>query len=355
MITSNIKISLDSDTATQVALDTNFTYDVGFNLPMPRLSKLELLGINGDVDITNALGAATYGNRVVNMSLAVKNSTANGDTVCDSFINTYDGENVRLYIGSSYFLRGRLTVIGDNRADALRQLSVTINAEPLRCSTTYTPSASGLDITPENLGANLWSSANVTPPYPETHVTASGASIDADADDSDGVAFEVNDTVVGSGKLLRIYTQNINNCKVMIVEYDGENERIVVSEATGTALYMSNGNRLIIKVFRKNTSSAASFGCTIREIATHTVNNAGKAIPFEIKNTFYSNTTAKTKIYANGTVFAPKQMLSGAWQEYAPAVLKSGNNIIAAFVDSGSYDSTQSGGELRIRYRKGVL
>lgn len=351
------KISKNSDSATQDAL-SNFLVEVNMTLPTVKTNFFETYGLNGSIDETEALGGVNYSDREVTLFLVTKSGISNPKLAVDTFINTYVGGKIRLHNTThSYMLIGRITDVRQIKTKVADEykLVCTVICEPLRYDTTYTPSASGLDITPENLGANLWSSANVTPPYPETHVTASGASIDADADDSDGVAFEVNDTVVGSGKLLRIYTQNINNCKVMIVEYDGENERIVVSEATGTALYMSNGNRLIIEVFRKNTSSAASFGCTIREIATHTVNNAGKAIPFEIKNTFYSNTTAKTKIYANGTVFAPKQILSGAWAEYAPAVLKSGNNIIAAFVDSGSYDSTQSGGELRIRYRKGVL
>lgn len=353
MITSNIKISLDSDTATQIALDTNFTYDVGFNLPMPRLSKLELLGINGDVDITNALGAATYGNRVVNMSLAVKNSTANGDTVCDSFINTYDGENVRLYIGSSYFLRGRLTVIGDNRADALRQLSVTINAEPLRYSTTYTPSASGLDITPENLGANLWSAENVTPLDTGMTVTASGGTIAANAPitSGEGHMFDVDTAVIGSGKLLRFYFSSLVNCKIEL-----RNRGKVIGEGKGTILVFTDDGQCSINVFRKDETAEASFACTIREITTHTVNNAGKAVPFAVNHYYSASIDRIPKMYVNGTVFSLGGLASESiWDEYAPAVLRSGNNVVAAFIDYGNFDASGANGTIKIRYRKGVL
>lgn len=350
------KISANSDGAVQDAL-SNFIVEVNMTLPTAKTNYFELYGINGSIDETEALGGVNYNDRKVTLFLITKTGINNPKSAVDSFINTYVGSKIRLHnITQGYMLIGRITDVEQTKtkADENYKLACTVVCDPLRYDTTYTPSASGLDIKPENLGANLWSAANVTPGYGGTHVTVSGVSIDADAEDVImGSDYTVDDTIVGSGKLLRIYTQNINNCEVMIDEYDGENERIVVSGVKGTALYMSNGNHLVIRVFRKNTSSAASFGCTIREIATRTINNSGKSVPFELLRSFYSNVETNPSVYVNGTIFKPKQ--SDNWLEYAPAVLKSGENIVAAFVDTAEYDSALSGGEFKMRYRKGVL
>lgn len=355
MITENVKISLDSDTAAQVALDTNFTYDVGFNLPMPKLSKLELLGINGDVDITNALSTQTfYGNRTVNISLVVKNGSVNGGLVCDNFVNTYDGQRVRLHINNLYFLRGRLTVIGDNRADALRQLSVTIDAEPLRYSTSYTPSASGLDITPVALGTNLWNATNVrSDDTSSATVTSSGGSIRANAAtyEGEGNQFVVTATsVTSAGKLIRLYLENLVNCDVE-VRHNGK----AVNITSSTALIYTDGGSITINAFRKDTSVAASFGCTIREIATQTVVNDGKSVPLTVSHSYSTGSDSKPKLYINGTVINLGYGDVGVWDEYAPAMLKSGNNIIAAFVNLSSFNPSGASGAIKIRYRKGVL
>ena len=216
------KISKNSDSATQDAL-SNFIVEVNMTLPTVKTNFFETYGLNGSIDETEALGGVNYSDREVTLFLVTKSGISNPKLAVDTFINTYVGGKIRLHNTThSYMLIGRITDVRQIKTKVADEykLVCTVICEPLRYDTTYTPSVSGLDITPENLGANLWSSANVTPPYPETHVTESGASIDADAADSDGVAFDVNDTVVGSGKLLRIYTQNINNCKVMSIPHN---------------------------------------------------------------------------------------------------------------------------------------
>ena len=106
----------------------------------------------------------------------------------------------------------------------------------------------------------------------------------------------------------------------------------------------------------KDETAEASFACTIREITAHTVNNAGKAVPFAV-NHYYSASIDKTpKMYVNGTVFSLGGLASESiWDEYASAVLRSGNNVVAAFIDYGSFDASGANGTIKIRYRKGVL
>ena len=349
MITSNVKISLDSDTATQVALDTNFTYVVGFNLPMPKLSKLELLGINGDVDITEALSPQVfYNNRTVNISLNVKNGSVNGDLVCDNFVNTYDGQRVRLYINSLYIFKGRLTVIGDNRADAFRQLSATIDAEPLRYATTYSPSASGADLRPTAWSANMWDSTNIS----GTGITSAGATIPADHTEGQNYPFYLLAAHFPAGKLVRIYLENISNCTIEVRQGDS-----VKSRGAGSHIIMADANALTsLFVMPIDHTQSVSFGCGVRIIDTTTITTDSKAVPLQIESTYepYGSPNTPVKMFVNGTIFTVKpDAYSGNWREYAPAMLKTGANKVATFVDSPSFSS--GSGVLNIRYRGGVL
>lgn len=343
MITSNVKISLDSDTAAQVALDTNFTYDVGFNLPMPKLSKLELLGINGDVDITNALSTQTfYGNRTVNISLVVKNGSVNGGLVCDNFVNTYDGQRVRLHINNLYFLRGRLTVIGDNRADALRQLSVTIDAEPLRYYTTYLPNSTGTDLRPAAWSASLWNSTNVS----GLGVTANGATIPASAYTEE--TYVIDPDLHLSGKLVRIYLQNMVNCTAEVA-VGGK----TFGSGAGSHIYLKESGvptYTVVAHIIDNTQTA-SFECGIRTIDATTITTDSKSVPLQINSTYVPSVNYPVKMYLNGTIFTVKP--EGDWKEYAPAMIKTGTNYIATFVDTPSFSS--GSGVLNVRYRGGVL
>lgn len=353
MITENVKISLDSDTAAQVALDTNFTYDVGFNLPMPKLSKLELLGINGDVDITNALSTQTfYGNRTVNISLVVKNGSVNGGLVCDNFVNTYDGQRVRLHINNLYFLRGRLTVIGDNRADALRQLSVTIDAEPLRYYSTYLPNSTGTDLRPTAWSANMWNSTNIS----GTGVTVSGATIPADHIADQNYHFYLLPAYFTAGKLVRIYLQNISNCIIEIRQGDS-----VKSRGAGSHIVLAQSDpyaQTNLYVIPIDHAQSASFECIVRTIDTTTITTDSKAVPLQIESTYVPNVNYPVKMFLNGTIFTVKpDDYSGTWREYAPAMLKTGDNKIATFVDVSTFDPSAAGssGVLNVRYRGGVL
>lgn len=349
------KISKNSDTATQDAL-SDFIVEVNMTLPNVKTNFIGKYGINGSIDETEALGSVNYDDREVALILVTKSGINNPRLAVDEFINDYVGEKVRLHnITQYYMLIGRITDVRQikTNADESYKLICSVICEPLRYAETYTPSESGLDITPAALGTNLWNTTNVIPSdvYAET-VTASGGTVVANAPyiEGEGNAFIVNTAVTGNGKLIRLYLETFVNCDVE-VRYDGK----VISKNTHTVLIYTDGGQITINVFRLQLDTAASFDCTIREVTAHTVVNRGKSAPLAISHAYSTGSEIKPKLYVNGTMFNIGVADNGVWDEYAPAILKSGDNIVAAFVNSGTFDPSDASGSIKIRYRMGAL
>ena len=363
MINSNVKISFDKYTASadRDDLGANFTYDVGFNVPKPKLTKIDSIGFNGVLDLSGNLeGDIKYGTRIINISLVSKNSTTQP---CVEFINKYNGQNVRLYFGTSYYMRGRLSVIGDNMNNALRQLSVQIEADPLRYSLNYTPDANGIDITPVTAAGSFFDRTHVEIDASGPSVSDGGtATIPASTDDgADGVRFYVDESLFADGRVWRVRVSSLNNCEVYLNWYDSSTLNDSFRDlplGTGSNFVTSTGKGMIIHAYRKDTTKSASFFCSIFRVMTHDVVNDGKPVPFEVYNTVVPNPEVtynrNTKIYINGTVFTCKR--SATWKEYAPAMLKTGTNKIAALIDNFNFDADHgTTGSTKIRYRKGEL
>lgn len=349
------KISKNSDSATQDAL-SDFIVEVNASLPSVKTNFVDTYGINGSMDETEAFGGVNYDDRRVTLFLITKSGISNPKLAVDTFINTYVGGKIRLHNTThGYMLIGRITDVRQIKTKVADEykLVCTVICEPLRYGTSYTPSASGLDITPAALGANLWNTTNVIPSdvHAET-VTASGGTVVANAPyiEGEGNAFIVNTAVTGNGKLIRLYLETFVNCDVE-VRYDGK----VISKNTHTVLIYTDGGQLTINVFRLQLGTTAEFDCTIREITAHTVVNDGKAVPIAVSHYYSTGGDSKPKLYINGTVINLPMGDADAWDEYATAMLKSGNNVVAAFVNLSSFDPSSAIGSIKIRYRKGVL
>lgn len=354
---NNIYISLDSDSATIEALSDKWSYDVGWNLPAPKLAFADIPFMNGSLDVTNAIADNVYfNNRTINISLALKNGAVGYATACADFINKYDGEVVRVYnYSDNTFMRGRLTVLGDNMADEMRMLSVQVNAEPLRYGKDYLPANAGADISPEALGSSIWNQANVTAnDSPYTAVTPSGGEILANASqvEGEGNVFTVVGLVGVGKKLVRFYFENLVNCKIEL----RKNGKVIGEGANKSHISLTENDLITVHAFRTNTSAAASFSCGIREIATWEVYNFGKAVSFQIEHDFSSGGERKPIIFVNGVLQnlgAP--IGAGVWNESPIYILQHGANTIAAFVDSPSFDPSQASGTIKYRYRRGDL
>ena len=350
---ANCSISLDDDSAALESLDTRYSYEIGFNMPMPKISKVSALGINGDIDLTNSLGATTFENRTVNISLAVKAGAVNGDSYCSQFVRDYDGKLVRVFLPDGRFLRGRLVVIGDNRSDALRMLSVQIDVDPLIYSAAYLP-VGGLDVSPAAFSANRWNTGNVFAISP-AQVTATGGTIQANSG-ANAHYFYIDQIMTDTaGYLYRFKFSNFNNC---YIEFTDRKPSKYAEKSTsiyeGITYLETTGGQFEFTVHPIDPTLAASFECSFRDVEVHSVNNIGKTVPFDIKSGYRTASgMIYPKMYVNGTIFDLFEFWD--WREYAPAVLREGANTIATIVEDEAFNPTTSTGTILIRYRSGVV
>ena len=355
MYIDNLKIALDDDSATYYDIKAVYSLlpDLAVAWPKPKTTYLNINGVNGGADLTEALGGVSYDYRQLTLRLTTrKDGLLAPDVAVNEFAKDYDGQRVRIKVlatsasASDYFFRGRLSITADDENKEIRQITCNVYAEPLKYSTTYTPSASGTDLRPTAWSANLWSSANVS----GQNVTATGATISADASKT-SYAYVVSATALPADKLVRIYFQNLTNCTIEI--HRGER---TIGNGAGSHIYLSTGTPVFFIIVRPiDNTQTASFGCIVRTIDVTTITTDSKAVPIQIESTYVPNVNYPVKMYLNGTIFTVKP--DGSWKEYAPAMLKTGANKIAAFVDVSTFDPSAAGssGVLNVRYRGGVL
>lgn len=331
------------------------------NEPELKTNYIDQQGINGVIDLSGIFGLH-YNFRAITFDLYRKTG-ATFDF--EAFKATYSGQIVDcVFGGTSPYYTGRLNVVEDDHGTITRTISIRIDADPLRYESNYTPSSSGLDITPVNAPGSYFDRTHVDIDASGPSVSDGGtATIPASTDDgADGVRFYVDESLFADGRVWRVLVTSLNNCEVYLNWYDSStlNDSFRdVPLGSGSNFFTSTGKGMIIHAYRKDTTQSASFFCSIFRIITHDVVNSGKPVPFEVYNTLVPNPEVtynrNPKIYVNGTVFTCKR--SATWKEYAPAMLKTGTNKIAAFVDNFfNYDADHgTTGSTKIRYRKGAL
>lgn len=353
-------VNLDSPTILihKMELDTYFVYDIGFNIPQPKLTMIDTLGMNGAIDASEAVGGEVFfGNRTINMSLTVKDGYNNGDAVCSNFMKTYAGRKVRLYIDDAHFFRGRLSVIGDNKDDRLRQLSVTIDAEPLKMSKDYYPSNSGDILIPRKMQGNLWPDMDITTNGGGVHATSNGFT----ATKSDAFAeLEIYDDSE-SDTLHRIYienTVNVSEIRIEVLDGQGMGKRIISgTRGKGSTFVLGDINGTKITVYPL-TAAAYSADISVRKIPTQTISNWGLSTPLEIANDAVVSPSKPLLLNLNGINVDINSIYTqdADWKEHPELMLKSGENVLALFVNSSSFDpASDIRGTVNARYRTGEL
>lgn len=361
MYIGNLKIALDDDSATYYDIKAVYSLlpDLVVAWPKPKTTYLNINGVNGGADLTEALGGVSYDYRQLTLRLTTrKDGLLAPDVAVNEFAKDYDGQRVRIKVlatsasASDYFFRGRLSITADDENKEIRQITCSIYAEPLKYSTTFTPSATGTDIRPTAWSANMWNSTNIS----GTGVTVSGATIPADHIADQNYYFYLLPAYFTAGKLVRIYLQNISNCIIEIRQGDS-----VKSRGAGSHIVLAQSDpyaQTNLYVIPIDHAQSASFECIVRTIDTTTITTDSKAVPLQIESTYVPNVNYPVKMFVNGTIFTVKpDDYSGTWREYAPAMLKTGDNKIATFVDVSTFDPSAAGssGVLNVRYRGGVL
>ena len=127
--TSLWNISLDEDNATETTLSGKFLVHASSPRPAVKAEDLSIPGMDGAIDLTEALGKIKYEQRTVTVWL-IANPATTGAQI-DAIINQYAGRRVRLTNETEEFqYRGRIEVVSDTHTAAQRKITLSMVADP---------------------------------------------------------------------------------------------------------------------------------------------------------------------------------------------------------------------------------
>ena len=122
-------ISLDEDNATETTLSGKFLVHASSPRPAVKAEYLSIPGMDGAIDLTEALGKIKYEQRTVTVWLIAMPATT-GEQI-DTIINQYAGRRVRLTNETEEFqYRGRIEVVSDTHTAVQRKITFSMVADP---------------------------------------------------------------------------------------------------------------------------------------------------------------------------------------------------------------------------------
>lgn len=141
--TSLWSISLDKDNATETTLSDKFLVHASSPRPAVKAEYLSIPGMDGAIDLTEALGGVKYEQRTVTVWL-IANPATTGEQI-DTIIDQYAGRRVRLTNEDDEIqYRGRIEVVSDTHTAAQRKITLSMLADPF----IYNPTAVAFTLTP---------------------------------------------------------------------------------------------------------------------------------------------------------------------------------------------------------------
>ena len=127
--TSLWNISLDEDNATETTLSGKFLVHASSPRPAVKAEYLSIPGMDGAIDLTEALGNIKYEQRTVTVWLIAKPTTTAAQI--DAIIDQYAGRRVRLTNEAKEIqYRGRIEVVSDTHTAAQRKITLSMVADP---------------------------------------------------------------------------------------------------------------------------------------------------------------------------------------------------------------------------------
>ena len=155
--TSSWSISLDKDGATETPLSGKFLVHASSPRPAVKAEYLSIPGMDGAIDLTEALGKIKYEQRTVTVWLIAKPTTT-GDQI-DAIIDQYAGRRVRLTNEDDEIqYRGRLEVVSDTHTAVQRKITLSMVADPF----IYNPTVVAFTLTPSAAESQLLHKADLT-------------------------------------------------------------------------------------------------------------------------------------------------------------------------------------------------
>lgn len=143
--TSLWNISLDEDNATETTLSDKFLVHASSPRPAVKAEYLSIPGMDGAVDLTEALGGVKYEQRTVTVWL-IANPATTGAQI-DTIIDQYAGRRVRLTNADEEIqYRGRIEVVSDTHTAVQRKITLSMVADPF----IYALNGAGFTLTPSD-------------------------------------------------------------------------------------------------------------------------------------------------------------------------------------------------------------
>lgn len=145
--------------------DLTGLFVIGYTVPLPapKTYLVEVPGMDGSLDLTEALGGVKYYNRPVTIQFVALDETTQEEI--DAFCAKYNGQRCALnieegYQQNGYYLIGRLTITGDDHKEHKRKITCAFDAAPMKILSEETKAASPNAVTALT-GYTLNSSSNV--------------------------------------------------------------------------------------------------------------------------------------------------------------------------------------------------
>lgn len=136
-------ISLDEDNAVETPLSGKFLVHASSPRPAVKAEYLSIPGMDGAIDLTEALGGVKYEQRTVTVWLIAKPATTGAQI--DTIIDQYAGRRVRLSnLDVEIQYRGRIEVVSDTHTAAQRKIMLSMVADPF----IYALTGSAITLTP---------------------------------------------------------------------------------------------------------------------------------------------------------------------------------------------------------------
>ena len=143
--TSLWNISLDEDNATETTLSDKFLVHASSPRPAVKAEYLSIPGMDGAIDLTEALGKIKYEQRTVTVWLIANPATTAAQI--DAIIDQYAGRRVRLSnLDEEIQYRGRIEVASDTHTAVQRKITLSMVADPF----IYALTGAALTLTPSD-------------------------------------------------------------------------------------------------------------------------------------------------------------------------------------------------------------
>lgn len=366
-IDKTLEIWIDGDP--EGSANPGVLYDMGFTAhifdtwPEVKGNMIDIPGMSGSLDLSEALGGVTYSNRRLKLQLHTIPERASAQEDIDAFMLKYSGQRVWLRVKDLvehewlYSYIGRISPIDDDMGRRLRTVTFDVNADPFRykTDTAYAMWAQEID--------------RVRYLFPTEDLVEGSV---PSQNSTDGITTIWYPSQAGLYNIYEMSVERGANYFAAPIQW-GNRVRIDITDLAGNAYdlsgFIAKEDKIRIKVtfLFKSISVIAggvigqqSYGqllgssavLTVSKLPIYTFENAG--LPVQIHYTTIADTNA-TLLYINGELI-PLQYTGWGSEETDPGlVLKHGTNKIGVIINDEVDEELSVGQKTFVQWREAFL